>query len=424
MSIAGRQAWFLLLPLLAMALFAVPGGTHAGSRAAGPQGRAAAARGGTLQVQVDAGFATYYRPAAWVPIRVRITNSGPQFAGRIRVVDAGQQTGTNTQPDGGAAEYTRSILLPQGAVQAFTLYVPGADLGQSVTVRVEGAGPAVASTVTLNPVPLGTLLAGVLSRGSGLLTQLKVGQVADSATTAVRLDAATLDANPLALASFDLLVIGDFNSCSLARGGRADQAAALEAWVRAGGTLVEVGGPTAQGTVGCLPAALQLVSPGEPLVLSRLPGLAAAAGVPLPAGRYVAGVGRIVGGRVLLDQQGYRTLGGPADARAVPLVLAKGLGLGNVVYSTVDPTLGNLAGWSGLPGLWRLLAAGTRSGAATVATSLDGTQPTSAGGQVMDAEIDNVSPPSVTLFIALLILYVAVLVPLNFILLGRMRRQT
>lgn len=423
MSTAGRQAWFLLLPLLAMALFTVPGGTHAGSRAAEPQKRGAGSQVGTLQVQVDAGFATYYRPAAWVPVRVRLTNSGPQFAGRIRVVDAGQQTGTNTQPDGGATEYTRSILLPQGAVQAFTLYVPGADLGQSVTVSVEGAGPAVARTVTLNPVPIGTLLAGVLSRGSGLIAQLKGGQVADSATTAVRLDAATLDPNPLALASFDLLVIEDFNSCSLLRGGRGDQAAAIEAWVRGGGTLVEVGGPTAQGTVGCLPAALQLVTPGEPLVLSRLPGLAASAGAPLPTGQYVAGIGRIRAGTVLLDQQRYRTIGGPTNDRAVPLVLAKGLGLGNVVYSAVDPTLGSLAGWPGLPGLWRLLADGTRAGAATTTTSLDGTLPTPSGGSGMDVEIDNVSPPSVTLFIALLILYVVVLVPLNFILLGRIRRR-
>ena len=423
MSIAGRRTWFLLLPLLLVGIVSLPVRTLAASRMAQAGKQGAIAQVGTLQVQVDAGFATYYRPAAWVPVRVRLTNSGPQFAGRIRVVDAGQQTGTNTQPDGGATEYTRSILLPQGAVQAFTLYVPGADLGQSVTVSVEGAGPAVARTVTLNPVPIGTLLAGVLSRGSGLIAQLKGGQVADIATTAVRLDAATLDPNPLALASFDLLVIEDFNSCSLSRGGRGDQAAAIEAWVRAGGTLVEVGGPTAQGTVGCLPAALQLVTPGEPLVLSRLPGLAAAAGAPLPAGQYVAGVGRIRAGTVLLDQQRYRTSGGPANDRAVPLVLAKGLGLGNVVYSAVDPTLGNLAGWPGLPCLWRLLAGGTRAGAATTTTSLDGTLPTPSGGSGMDVEIDNVSPPSVTLFIALLILYVVVLVPLNFILLGRFRRR-
>ena len=423
MSIARRRAWFLLLPLLLLGSISLPARTLAAPQLAKAAGRVAGSQVGTVQVQVDAGFATYYRPAAWVPIRVRLTNTGPQFAGRIRVVDAGQQTGTNTQPDGGSAEYTRSILLPQGAVQAFTLYVPGADLGQGVTVRVEGAGPAIPTTMTVNPVPLGTILAGVLSRGSGLLAQLKGGQVADAATTAVRLDAATLDPNPQALASFDLLVIEDFNSCALSRGGRADQAAALEAWVRAGGTLVELGGPTAQGTVSCLPTALQLVSPGEPLVLSRLPGLAAAAGAQLAAGQYVAGVGHIRAGTVLLDQQGYRTIGGPANDRAVPLVLAKGLGLGNVVYSAIDPTLGNLAGWSGLPGLWRLLAGSTRAGAATTTSSLDGTQPTASGGSGMDAEIDNVSPPSVTLFIALLILYVVVLVPLNFILLGRFKRR-
>ena len=377
---------------------------------------------GGLSLTVSAGYGGSgdYRTAAWVPVRVRIANPGPQFSGTLRINDTGQQATQGVVPTN-KTRYTRTVLMPQGGVKAFTLYVPGADLGTAVQVELDTAGAAVTRQAAVNPVALGTILAGVLSRDSGPMAQLRgaPSSLFDATVDAVPLDATTLDPQPLALASFDLLVMDDFTCSSLSHG----QTTALEDWVRAGGELLEIGGPTAQATTNCLPAALRLIQPGAPTTLSGLPGLAAAAGAPLPPGSYVAGTGTLLAGTVLLDQRRVRVADGGGAGSTGALVVSHTLGQGSVVYSAIDPTQGALSGWKGLPAFWRLLAAQARSGAATAIMSMAGTQPASSQGTTIDQEIDNLSPPSVTLFIVLLGVYVLLLVPLNFVVLGRLRRR-
>lgn len=414
----GRTVWALALALLLVGIAAQSDRAHAVSQASQSAAARARALASAVQMQADAGFGGNYRPGAWVPIRVRISNRGPQFSGVVRVDDSGQQASQGSAPTDHVT-YTRSVLMPQGGVKQITLYVPGADLGSSVTIQLAGAGTPVQQTIPINAVNLGTIFAGALTRNATLWNQLRATSLIDASVLPVKLDAATLDSNPLALASFDLIVIGDFNTAELS----GSQAAALEAWVRAGGTLVEIGGPTAQATVNSLPPALQIVQPGQPLTLSRLPGLSAAGGSTLPVDRYVAAVGRIRGGTVVLDQQQLRTATGTADPRAVPLIVSAPLGMGTVVYSAIDPTVGPLASWSGLDSLWRLLAGQARSGAVTSTTTMAGTQQNASQGGSLADEIDNLAAPSFTLFIILLAIYVLLLVPLNFFILHRLRRS-
>ena len=52
-----------------------------------------------------------------------------------------------------------------------------------------------------------------------------------------------------------------------------------------------------------------------------------------------------------------------------------------------------------------------------------GTQPSANQNSTLDQEIDNLSAPSFTLFVVLLGLYVLILVPLNFVILGRLKRR-
>lgn len=374
----------------------------------------------SLTVSAGYGGSGGYRTAAWVPVHVRIANPGPQFSGTLRISDTGQQGVQGVVPTN-KMHYTRTVLMPQGGVKAFTMYVPGIDLGATVQVELDVAGAAITRQAAVNPIALGTIFTGVLSRDPSLMAQFRsaASGLFDAAVAPVPLDATMLDAQPLALASFDLMVMDDFTCSSLSH----EQVTALEDWVREGGELLEIGGPTAQATTGCLPVALRLVQPGAPATLSGIPGLAAAAGSPLPGGNFVAGTGALLAGTVLLDQQQVRTADGRDDGSRGALVVSRTLGLGSVVYSAIDPAQGTLSHWTGLPAFWRLLAAQARSGAATATVSLAGTQPASTQGTTLDQEIDNLSPPSVTLFIVLLGAYVLLLVPLNFVILGRLRRR-
>lgn len=411
MRIRVRATWTVLL----IALLAAP---HTATRARSQRALPPTTRGAGIRMQIDAGYGGNFRAAAWLPVRVRISNPGPEFSGTLRVDDTSSQGSTSGSTPSASAAYTLPVLMPQGGVKQFTLFVPAADLSTSVTLRLVGTDVSVVRQAAINSLGLGTIFAGVLSRNANAINQLKGGTLLDARVIPVRLSAATLDANPLALASFDLLVIDDFNTAELSPA----QLVALDDWVREGGTLVEIGGPTAQATVGGLPAALQIVHPGQPLTLSRLPGLAAIGGSAVPPGSYVAATGAVTGGTVLLDQRRMRTATGPPGGTDAPLVVESPLGLGSVVYSAIDPTLGSLAQWQGLPNLWRLLAGTARSGAATTTTVMAGTQQT-AQNATIDQEIDTISAPSFGLFMVLLAVYVLLLVPLNFVVLSRLRRR-
>src|SRR5690348_5377893 len=98
MRTTGRTVWALVLALLLVGLVAQCERARAAgqpSRDAGPRARAPVS---AVQMQADAGFGGSYRSGAWVPIRVRISNRGPQFSGVIRVDDSGQQATQGTTP--------------------------------------------------------------------------------------------------------------------------------------------------------------------------------------------------------------------------------------------------------------------------------------------------------------------------------------
>lgn len=406
----------MLLSVWAACVLASAGIAVAAPLRAGQPGVGKAA---SVRMQVEAGFDGNFRPAAWLPIRVRVTNQGPNFTGTLSVQDSGKQSANNVQP-ANLISYRRTIVMPQGGVKDFTLYVPGADLGTSISVTMV-AGPLgfAQQQVQISSLSNSTLLVGVLSGGPATVTQLKsvAALIGGVQVITTHLDARRLDPQVLALANLDAIVLGNYASASLS----AAQDVALEDWVRAGGTLITLGGPTAQATVGGLPAALRLMRPGEPLTLSRIPGLDRLGG-PLPPGQSVVASGPVLAGTVVLGSAGAAALGGDPRAAGAPLIVERSLGEGTVIFCTLDPTLAPAASWAGLPHLWSFLTAEARPGAATATTALAGTQQVSSRNDTLDNEIDNVSPPSTTLFVVLLGVYVLLLVPLNFVVLGRLRK--
>jgi hypothetical protein len=370
-----------------------------------------------IQMRVDVGYGGNYRAEAWVPVRVTLTNAGTTVTGTVSV--------TNSEQSSAAAAYnrtafSRSLVLPGATSKETTLYVPGADLGQSVEVSFISASRTLARQVaTASQIPGATLFVGVLSQNVAAFVQLKGlgGSLADVQALVTPLDNRSLDPQALALANLDAIVVENFDTGTLAP----DQVAAVESWVRGGGTLILLGGPTAQATLGGLPSALVPVRPGRSDLLKRVPSLDRF-GSSLPAGDLLAADGPAVDARVLLDSSRVAVAGASTAPIRNPLVIERQVGLGSVIYSAIDPTLQPVSSWRGLPQYWTLLVSPARVAAATLTTRLAGIE-TSSSAATINSEVSSVAPPSVTLYEVLLGLYVLVLVPLNFVILYRFRRR-
>lgn len=355
----------------------------------------------------------------WVPIHIVLRNGGgSDVTGHLVISDNGPQNGSFGAPSY-RTDYTLDVALPVASHKAVTMYVRAADVGQQLTVNLQVGGATIA-TGALQPALQqdGSLSVGVLSDDTAARTTLRNIKFGDTATSVAQFDdAAPLDAQPQALENFDLIVLSNFSSDTLT----AAQTDALRAWVQGGGTLLVAGGPDARKTMGHLPASLLAATLHSTIVAPALPELARIAGDPVtdngPVELSVAAPRR--GARVLAAHNG------------VPLAVDLPLGQGHLVYSALEPTLAPLNNWSvGAQGdFWSHLLAPALSGPldALVQNSAqsDNSNFPSSNNTSITSDL-NVIPtrslPSLQFYTILVVLYILVLGPGNYILLRWRKR--
>ncbi|PZS11037.1 MAG: hypothetical protein DLM70_00005, partial [Chloroflexi bacterium] len=259
------------------------------------------------------------------------------------------------------------------------------------------------------------LLIGVLAGTPADMAWIAPAIQRQVTTHVIRLSPSTIDANPQALATFDIIVLTNADTSQLDR----TQLSALERYVRNGGALIVVGGPAWQETLRPLPATLL---PGQLVGLHVLPdlqGLLPLVSPSVPAGHRPAAVS-------ILSHPSGTILAGQAG---IPLVVRAREGQGTVEYLAFDPSLSSIQSWSGSPRLLEHLVA--------MAAPLAITRTWSPGGfrarfqaifrsEALTSELSNLpsgTVPFLALFAALTLGYVLILGPANFLLLRWIRRQ-
>jgi hypothetical protein len=242
-------------------------------------------------------------------------------------------------------------------------------------------------------------------------------------THVARLSAATLDPVPEALAALDLIVLTNVDTSQLDRA----QLSALERYVRNGGSLLEIGGPSWQQTLRPLPATLL---PGR-LVGTRiladlhslLPlgsiGPSAGTAGSQPSGSQTAAVS-------ILSHPSGTILAGQAG---VPLVVREILGRGDIEYLAFDPALDPVQRWNGASSLLRHLVAAAAPLAISRTWSPQGFRSRFLrlfSTMALTQELSNLPPatlPLLTIFALLTLVYVLILGPANFLVLRWINRQ-
>ncbi|HEX5504024.1 MAG TPA: hypothetical protein VFW96_15465 [Thermomicrobiales bacterium] len=392
---SGRRGWrgavaavalaaLLLLPALALrprvALAAPPG----------------------VRIQATASFGGNYRQGEWVPIAVELANDGPDVTGDV-VLEVGG-------PSGGTNRFVQRVDLPTGSRKALTLYALAPSYTTAVKVSFSTGKDAVAAPpIALRMLGRDQRLIGVVGDDAGATNAIASSLLAayGSAVVTVAATPAELPGNPYGLDSFTALVLDDASTGTLG----ADQRRALADWVALGGRVVLAGGPSWRKTLEGL-GDLPPVRPEDSRTVAGLAGLAGlGGGGAAPAGQFVVASGAVVaGGAALASQDG------------APLVALRGWGRGTVAYLAFDPAAPNFLTWGGARTFWK----GLRLDAATAA-DLQGPFDASGGGA---SRVDGIlrdlpalGLPPTWLLILVMLAFIAVVGPVNYLVLRRLDRR-
>jgi hypothetical protein len=384
-----------IMALLALALASVIALVHPAQ--ATPASQAAY----RVSMTVDAGFNSYFKDLAWIPLRVTLVNAGDPIDGKIVLRDKRFLI---------AQSFTQSISLGRGARRTVTLYAPA--MTDAFDVQLVAGETVVASVtpVTRQLAP-GDRLALIASDPPDAFNFAGDVRSANGSTTSLAL--LRLDQFPdhtAALDAADVIVFSGVDTTQLTQG----QRDAISEWVSGGGHLIIAGGPNAQLTFAGFNDMLPSRA-GVALVNTSAESLGTLA---TPASLFQLSpvpTQTIAVSRLQLDAPGARALAGSPET---PLIVRRDVGRGMIDQLAFDPSLAPLRDWDGRAALFAALFNGRTNKANDIGAVGD-----AEGAQFAASALEAAAPPSAFVVAGFFAFYVLVIGPLNFLLLRRMKKQ-
>jgi hypothetical protein len=337
------------------------------------------------------------RLGAWAAVEVELANDGPAITGELRL--AGDRQGRSS--------YGVEVDLPTGSRKRYVLFAQPAIFRTKLDVALVSGDQTLATTsvaISVND-PYAAVVGVVAERPQAIVPDLAAasGSLRGNRPAVVTLTAADLPPRVEAWGGIDRLVWQDVDATQLS----SEQADALAAWVSAGGRLVLLGGTTGTGTLGAFPAELLPYRPATTVDVPRvdldafLGGASSGSQTTVPAltGQLERGNALVTSaGRVIAAQASY--------------------GQGSVILIGFDPGNAALAGGAPIQSLWRrILPASTGPVVGPLALP-DDSQLVSALGNIPSASLPPLGP-----LLFLLVAYIVVVGPLNYLLLRRLDRR-
>jgi hypothetical protein len=375
----------------------------AGTALLGASAGAAAADPVTLDVL--AGYQGVVKMGEWMPVTVVAKNGGPGIDGTLELQEV-----LNGQPGvGGFAVYQAPISLASGATKRIRGYVVENATGATITARIVQNGRVIVSRDSGGASSTTSTLIGVLSDQPTSLDGFAAVHPASVAARVVHLRTEDIAESAIPLRAFDILAIDDFATDSLTAG----QRNAISDFVRAGGHLLLGTGAAWRKTIAGLSPAL------FPMEVS---GTASVIAAELGGTSVEVATGTAAQGHVWLATGGH------------PLLLERTVGAGTVTMATFDLNQ-EMTGSAAL--LRQILA---RAVFRVVGTSQNYVQPFGGPGPIgfgsqpsISSKSNSLTPvlgnlpsldlPSFQLTGGLVLLYVLLVGPVNYFVLGAMRRR-
>jgi len=360
-----------------------------------------------VSLAVHVGYEGVFKIQEWMPVSIDVKNAGGDLEGSIQV-----ESVFTSQPGlPNLALYQFPLSLGAGASKHLRTYAtvnPAA--GLNLTVRILQNGHVVASQQASSGSNTGTLI-GVLSDDPTALDEFAALHPAGLQARVVHLHAADIAESAIVLRAFDLLAIDDFATDTLTSG----QRSAISVFVRNGGSLLIGTGASWRKTLGGVPAGILPMSITGTSTVAASHALSAS-GVEVATGS--------------LSGQPWLAEGSQA------LLIDRHVGSGLVTLATFDWNQQPIAGSSAVKTLLRqvmvrgLLGPNSQQNSAI---GIGGPGPFGGSGtsisersNALESVLGNLPAldlPSLPLTGALVLLYVLLVGPINYVVLGAMRRR-
>ncbi|HET7030909.1 MAG TPA: hypothetical protein VFI34_10390 [Candidatus Limnocylindrales bacterium] len=351
---------------------------------------AAAADGPTMTARVL--LQGHARLGSWIAIEVHLVNDGPSIVGELRL-QGGSQGGTRfataVQLDSPSDKTWVLHAQPPSFGQQLEVQLVANDqvvLRQKVAVTIHDASQLVVGVIAENPPKIvGSLnLPAVQNQGSAVIVPLTVQDLP------TRIEA---------WSALDRLIWQDVDASTLG----ADQLTALRGWLALGGRLVIVGGTEGVGALAGFPDDLLPYRPAATMDVAPASLTSLIGTVPAGATDVPALAGELTHGRALA------TSGDRVVAAQAPY------GSGSVTILGVDPTVGWLGESNAGRSIWPSLIPARADGSVAMT---DDTQIVSAVGN-----LPSLALPPLGGLLLLLFGYVALIGPINYLILRRIDRR-
>jgi len=355
-----------------------------------------------ITLTARAGFDGAFRDSQWLPIRVRAENNGAAVSGRLVVRP-------ETSGGGVLGTFSAPITLPEGAQQVIDFAISARGITRDIRIELIDQDDLVVASTTatlrgLNGQDRLYIVVSESAVGAVDLTGARVGGyiAAQAVWTPADLPnrAALLDA-------VDVILIDDADTGVLS----ADQRGALAAWVSGGGHLIVAGGTNWQATAAGLGDLLPLM-PGAAQTIPSLSALETWLRVPDNAALDVETT--IATGQIADDA---RVLVAADDG--VPLLVRAAYGDGTVDYLAADALAAPLRTWSRVTDFWLTLMT-TTTPALGWSMGITDTQQAISAAQILPG-FDAL--PDVLPLCGFLFAYIALIGPINYIVLNRINRR-
>ena len=333
------------------------------------------------------------RVGSWMAIEVSFTNDGPAVQGELQIAGGAQ----------GRTRFSVAVDLPTDSRKTYVLHAQPPAFGRSVKVELVAGGSTVASADVAYLVHDTTqMIVGVIAeRPQGIIGELDLDPGPNGQAPAiVSLGLGDLPERLEGWATLDRLIWQDVDSNNLTSA----QMDALRGWIAGGGVLIIAGGTAGIGTLSAFPDDLIPYRPDAtvtvaPTSIGGLVGALPADATDLPAYGGALGAGRA------LAMSGDRVVAGDLD-----------YGSGSVTILGFDPTTAWLAASRDIEAMWqRFLPARTAGG--PVITGDD--------SQLVNAvsQLASLALPPIGGLLALLVGYILLIGPINYLVLKRLDRR-
>jgi hypothetical protein len=366
-------------------------------------GNSAAAQGEVeIAWSAEALLGGVFKYGEWLPVRITLANDGPDREVEVRA----------TIPLGDArATYARRIELPRGARKQVTLYVRPSSFSRRVVLVLheDGREPAQRAVAIQRRSAWDYLVGVVAGHPDGLADLAAVRMEGPGGKLErVSFPVEEIPDRAAGLRSLDALVLNDVDTGQLTPA----QQQALIGWVQQGGRLIIGGGVGAAQTLAGLPETLRPVRLLGTRTVDTLHGLAPLGeGIPIRVpGPFDMAEAEPVDAEVLAERAG------------VPLVVRRRLGAGAVIFVALDLSRSPFGEWAGAPAFWKTLLEPDR------AVRFEGPPDMSPldfeAGPMLSAltNLPTLELPSVRWVALLLLFYILLVGPLNYLVLRRWRR--